>query len=486
MISIRVTDKWRGEGRPNSILLKFDNWDDYGYKTTYIIRAYDGEAKEVWKSSVQVFCTKMDEKNASKDIRTFMPENIVELDNSFCSLGQDLNYYIKLKELFPNEYREILVRLNDLAYSKSIWDRFKQYEGVHVSLLRSSSSAKALKEAYALLEESFLGQEKLSFSYCAKVPYCISEARFSFIFEKSGSLPGRINALVGKNGTGKTSVLKKLAEDLSGFSRTNVDTSVFEEGARPSFDKVMSVSYSAFDPFMKLKNEKSLRSYVYCGIQREDGSLLDGGEIRKTFISSLKTIKERARFQQWKEIVNELFTDNSYDISLQLEDYVNGSVNWSSGQSVLISSMTEVIAKIDKESILLFDEPELHLHPNAIANVMRMLNRILEEFNSFAIIATHSPIILQEIPSRNISVLERIDNQLFVRKPEIECFGENLSVITRDVFNVTAKESFYQSYFRIQKEEGKKRNEIERLFGNNLGLNALICLDTLFSSGDNS
>ena len=48
---------------------------------------------------------------------------------------------------------------------------------------------------------------------------------------------------------------------------------------------------------------------------------------------------------------------------------------------------------------LLFDEPELHLHQNATANTMRMFYRLLEEFNSYAIIATHSPLIIQEIPS---------------------------------------------------------------------------------------
>ena len=113
--------------------------------------------------------------------------------------------------------------------------------------------------------------------------------------------------------------------------------------------------------------------------------------------------------------------------------------------------------KIDKESIILFDEPELHLHPNAIANVMRMFNKILEEFNSYAIIATHSPIILQEIPSNNIIVLERIDNQPFVRRPEIECFGENISLITRDIFDVTSKESYYQAFFF--KNEGNWKNK---------------------------
>ena len=64
------------------------------------------------------------------------------------------------------------------------------------------------------------------------------------------------------------------------------------------------------------------------------------------------------------------------------------------GQYILLCTMTEVIATIEKESLLLFDEPELHLHPNAVANTLRMLYKLLEEYDSYAIFATHSPLIV--------------------------------------------------------------------------------------------
>ena len=56
---------------------------------------------------------------------------------------------------------------------------------------------------------------------------------------------------------------------MSGFKFEEFDDNAFERGKRPSFDKVISVSYSAFDPFKKLKGQNSLNSYVYCGIQSE-------------------------------------------------------------------------------------------------------------------------------------------------------------------------------------------------------------------------
>lgn len=478
MIKIIKCKQWRA--RKNTIVLHYDNWDDYGYKTTYRINYYDKDGNSVWESSIQIYCTRLDEDGSGGGkVDEYLPSEIAKLDDSFCSLGCDMNFYSGLKKALPKDYLDILNRLNDLAYNEKRWNQFKKYTGVQKSLLRSSSSIKAREEAFAILENNFIKEKNLSFSYRTRIPYSDIIVSLNFLFNKKADLPHRINAIVGKNGTGKTHILNNLAEDLSGFKLEEFDDNAFERGKRPSFDKVISVSYSAFDPFKKLKGQNSLNSYVYCGIQSEKGTL-KLNEIQDNFWKSLETIKKRDRYEQWKRIITELFAEENYNITSQIDESRMRDINWSSGQNVLISSMTEVVAKIDKESIILFDEPELHLHPNAIANVMRMFNKILEEFNSYAIIATHSPIILQEIPSNNIIVLERIDNQPFVRRPEIECFGENISLITRDIFDVTSKESYYQAFFFKMKETGKTKEQIEKLFEYNLGLNALIYLETLY------
>ena len=84
--------------------------------------------------------------------------------------------------------------------------------------------------------------------------------------------------------------------------------------------------------------------------------------------------------------------------------------------------------------MILFDEPETHLHPNAISSLLNTIFRLVKRFESFCIIATHSPLIIQEIPARNIFIIERENNIAFVRELERESFGENLTVITQDIF----------------------------------------------------
>lgn len=478
----------------NEIILIKDNWDDYHYRTTFYFKYIGPDGRICFDCCIQIYCEQLEEDINLGVIPVwtdeYVPEMIDQLGTDYCSLGQSLRYYENLKKYLPNDYKDVLKRLNDLAYDEELWERFFDKKGVQVSLLRSSSAAKARKEAHFLLSEDEDVTRSLSFLYTANVPYTEKNVTIHFGFDKNKEIPYRINALVGKNGTGKTTVLKDLAMDISGFvdvnmikkhgSITNYLKLKFVNGERPVFDKVISISYSVFDPFDKRIGNQSLDSYVYCGVQTNQG-VISFEQIKEKFISGLKTVRENNREEIWKKTICELFQNEQDDIleNVFIENY--DEIHWSSGQNILLLSMTEAIANIEKESIILLDEPELHLHPNAIANFMRMLSEVLEYFDSYAIISTHSPIILQEIPSSNINILYKIDNMPFIRKPEVECFGENISRIVQDVFVVKADESGYQSVFRKLKDNGMKKQEIFELFTErDLGLNASIFIEHLY------
>lgn len=197
----------------NTILLKYDNWDDYGYKTTYNLAYYDKDGKQVFNSYIQIYCTELDEyKQDYGRVDMYIDcDEIMQLDERFCSIGADISFYNYLKNYLPNDYRDVLRRLNDLAYDRERWEQFKKYKGVQKSLLRSSSAEKARVEAYKLLEENEDNKKSLSFNYEAKVPYNTGNILLFFSFEKNINIPYRINALVGKNGTGKTQILNQLA-----------------------------------------------------------------------------------------------------------------------------------------------------------------------------------------------------------------------------------------------------------------------------------
>ena len=106
----------------------------------------------------------------------------------------------------------------------------------------------------------------------------------------------------------------------------------------------------------------------------------------------------------------------------------------SSGEAVLTHLTTALVSWLEPFSLVLFDEPETHLHPNAVASLFNVLTELLTQNDSYALIATHSPIVLQEIPRSRVLVLTRDGNVTTSANLETESFGESLSELTRHVF----------------------------------------------------
>lgn len=468
----------------NTLVIYDDNWNDYGYRTTFHVVYCDQNRKVHQIGDLKIYNYDLDEKRTTKyysSVSSLLPAKIVHLDEKFCSLGQSLSYYKNLKTYLSESYIQVLNRLNDIAVQPALKEKFINEHGVQTSLLRESSAEKAINEASYLLETDGLEQKDMSFSYCVTVPYSDIPVELAFNFTKDENLPYRINILIGKNGTGKTQILSQLANSLSGITDIKEDRLAKFIGNRPPVDKVISISYSAFDSFKKRPiGEASYltNSYAYCGIQSENGTL-SIEQLNQKFEESFRLLREKGREDAWNSIMSEVMeAEHSGLIGKVVEGNFN-SIGLSSGQHVLICLITEALATIEKESLILFDEPEIHLHPNAIANTMRMLYKLLAEFDSYAIFATHSPLIVQETPTQYIQILDRIDDVLSVRRPAMECFGENITSITNEIFDVCSTESNYKTVLSALAKK-LSYDDICELFDNNLSLNAMIFLKNCY------
>lgn len=148
----------------------------------------------------------------------------------------------------------------------------------------------------------------------------------------------------------------------------------------------------------------------------------------------------------------------------------------------MILILAEVLAYITNESLLIIDEPETHLHPNSISLFINVINRILDKFDSYAIISTHSPQVVQEVPSKDIIVVERIENSPSVRGLDIESFGENLNTITERIFHTISHDEYYRVFLKRLSQE-KTYDELIEIFEKNslpLSFNAKIYLQSLY------
>lgn len=193
---IHKTDTWP----PNAgdyqrcLVLYDDRWNDYCYMTTFHAVFCDAEGECIEIGDVKIYYSDYDKKRTDtygKAVAGVIDRNIIQLGEKFCSLGQTLNYYQRLKNNCPDDYLDILKRLNDIAIDHDLRNKFIEEDGVQTSLLRDSSAEKALNEAELLLKTNQLLEKDVSFSYFAKVPYNTDRTQLFFDFRnRRGQTPG--------------------------------------------------------------------------------------------------------------------------------------------------------------------------------------------------------------------------------------------------------------------------------------------------------
>jgi len=104
--------------------------------------------------------------------------------------------------------------------------------------------------------------------------------------------------------------------------------------------------------------------------------------------------------------------------------------------AIVLLTITRLIEFVDERTLVLLDEPEGHLHPPLLSAFIRSLVDLLIKRNGVAIIATHSPVVLQEVPQGCVWKLHRSGGISEAERPTIETFGENVGVLTREVFGL--------------------------------------------------
>lgn len=505
------------------LLLVFDRgWNDFGVTSKATLFYYDknirchkiGDVKLLYKDETT-------EKMSATDIYStsnYIKERVFNsLDINFCSLGQELVYYTNLQRLFGEneEWLSILLAMRDTAYFSSIYDQFSNVPQWH-SLIREKVAQNILQVARPLLHGVELA-DIYNFSYRFNPPYSDDgdEVKVNFIFDNPISPDGvwrdedantnilsrRVYGIIGKNGVGKTHFLTSIPTDIARGHLTSFS------GRIPLFRKVITVSNSYYDHF-DIPETSIDFNYVYCGHLK----LAEGGDRGK------KVLKSRDEFifeilQNGKKIVSLLkceflkkllidlmpcdFIEECFESGRNgrliladdniLKDWIN---KLSSGEASILHILCSLVANVSSGTLILFDEPETHLHPNAITSLFNSLQQLCEDTNSYAIIATHSPLVIREIRSECVFVFSRSDNSCTVSKINYESFGASIDHLTEDIFG---NREVPKSYCRIIKNliEDKNISEdqaIEVLRNGNipLGLGVRLYIHQLIDQKNNA
>lgn len=418
--------------------LKTNDWDDYGSETTFRLFYYINSQEVEKIGDVKIT------NGESDKTREVIEKQFTTLDDSFCSLGQEQEYYENLQRIFSSRLTSVLFALKDAAYFVEINDKFSSNHIYRDSLTRGDEAEQLSRNIKLILEGRSL-ENKYNFTYTFTPNYASTPVDINLEFNDTLDFSDRIFAIIGKNGAGKTQLITNLPIDIS---ESKADAF---KPQKPIFSKIIAVSYSVFDSFKK-PNEKIDFNYVFCGLLNDDKTLPSKIEKNQKLIEACKKITYHKRIEKWQDVLSKFIDNDVLDDAFIINEFLFGYGNdegievneanliqivdkLSSGQSIMLEIMTKIIANIRYDSLILFDEPETHLHPNAISQLISSIYELVESFDSYCLITTHSPIIIQNIFGKNVYVMEKDNNTPIIRKIGVESFGENLTVLTEDVFS---------------------------------------------------
>jgi predicted ATP-binding protein involved in virulence len=211
------------------------------------------------------------------------------------------------------------------------------------------------------------------------------------------------------------------------------------------------------------------------------------------FVNSLKECRIGARSRRWVEVIGTLGSDPVFKAA-QLTDMIDSDLSdkeeldnvlktfkaLSSGHKIVLLTLTRLVEKVEERTLVLIDEPEGHLHPPLLSAMTRAISELLVKRNGVAVVATHSPIILQEVPRSCVWIINRILTSSKAERPTIETFGESIGILSREVFQLELSQSGYHRILDEIRREAESYEDAIELIGHQLGAEGKAVLRAMY------
>ena len=467
------------------------NWDDwFKYETTYLF--YIKKNDEITNvGSIKIGQFSMENGQRIPKI----PKEFDNLTDDFFSVATDESFYYEIIRI-ENEKREyILTALKDVAFDSDLYSKACETDVFKVSLTRDVLP-EVINTKYRRLAQ---GDAKLS-SY--DFSFKMSDSCFLKFRVNPNKLPAsNIHAIIGRNGVGKSYLLTEMIESvIQGDGRFQFNTDYNDN----FFSNIISVNFSSFENKKIFKeNSDTSKGYLYYHLsnrttakepqnyklyREEDGETVEfipeGWDA--VFIESVSSaLRKKPRL--WRDCIKILYSDpifgkigidrlvdkfqESEDIRKFYKETYKMFRGLSSGHKIVLLTITKLVEMASEKTLIILDEPELHLHPPLLSSFIRSLSYLLIKANGVSILATHSPVILQEVQKDCVYKLTRDikSDVMDAHRPDIETFAQDIGSLTFEVFGLEAKESGFYTLINQIANEGLDFEESLGRFDNKMG-----------------
>lgn len=463
-----VVTNMTGQYEVGFYLIK-DNWDDYRFKTTFVLFYID-------EDSVQhrIGSTKIGYINQGTGY-TSLPDQFEGLAEVFFSLGQEVEFYHNLKELGSEVRESCLQGLNDLAFDFAAFSKVDNEVVLKRSLMRWIN-VKMIRNQFSRVAHGGAILTDYQLQYKPET----SKGSFQFNVTRDVLPPTNIHAIIGTNGAGKTTTLKAILHKY------------FHDELEEEFSNAIFISFSVFDKGTMFEREKAEEDFHYIGVKKEGENTKSHQELKKEFAVSIYTILSKKRLTYLADVLDVLNSDynlKSIGFMTILNVFIDSSRDkeamsacskhfsekfdlLSSGHQIILMSMMKIVELIVEKTLILIDEPESHLHPPLLSAFIRALSDITIKENAMAILATHSPVVLQEVPKSCVSIIRKYGEEMKIQRPRFETFGENIAVLTEEVFGLEIPKTGFHTLLKQEVMKNPVYEDIVELFQDELSIEA--------------
>lgn len=458
------------------------DWNDYGYSNWYALFYFHSEKDYRLVGELKLMTSE------EGDAFQYIEGGFSYLTGDFCSIGLDISYYENLHEMFGTDgAKNVLSALRDSAVNVEIYEQFRGNGEYNTSLMRDLSYKKIMKEARSVINGVSL-ENLFSFTYHFTTDYDMSvDVDWNVVFKYKAKPWERYVGVIGENGLGKTQLLRSLVKDL--YDRN--DKFMF----RPSYSCVIAIHSTPFDAYDEVQSTDNTMPYHSFSIEQDRNQVLTmmkqalstilrrGLINREGIVEVFKEELDMIIGSEWVDrIIYKVMDENeNYEKWVYSEERLSECLRvLSSGQLHLFMLLSHVFANANLNTLFILDEPEVHLHPKAIMDFLDIFGTILSLFDSYAIIATHSPLVIREMMGQNVYLMQRMNDGAFsMSSLPFETFGENIASLYSKIFGYDETNSLFTKAVREFAEKGKSFEEISHVMsgGNGLSLNASMIIN---------